>query len=72
MRTDDVKRRGAIPWPIRGVLAGAAGTAAMTLAYKAEHAARPDVRGSLDYDDSLVPGPDRRLGAPSALRDGAR
>ena len=28
----------------------------MTLTYKAEHAARPDVRGSLDYDDSLVPG----------------
>lgn len=28
----------------------------MTIAYKAEHAARPDVRGSLDYDDSLVPG----------------
>ena len=52
----DVKRRAAIPWPNRGVLAGAVGTAAMTLAYKAEHAARPDVRGSLDYDDSLVPG----------------
>jgi len=51
-----VKGRGGIPWPIGGVLAGAVGTAAMTLAYKAEHAARPDVRGSLDYDDSLVPG----------------
>jgi hypothetical protein len=45
-----------MPWPIRGVIAGAAGTAAMTLAYRAEHAARPEVRGSLDYDDSLVPG----------------
>jgi hypothetical protein len=44
------------PWPIRGVIAGAAGTAAMTLAYRAEHAMRPEVRGPLDYDDSLVPG----------------
>jgi hypothetical protein len=56
MRDLDAKGRGGIPWPIRGVLAGAVGTAAMTLAYKVEHAARPDVRGSLDYDDSLVPG----------------
>lgn len=30
-----MKGRGAIPWPIQGVLAGAAGTAAMTIAYKA-------------------------------------
>ena len=56
MRITTVKGRGGIPWPIRGVIAGAAGTAAMTLTYKAEHAARPDVRGSIDYDDSLVPG----------------
>jgi hypothetical protein len=45
-----------IPWPIRGVLAGAAGTAAMTFAYETERAARPKVLGPLDYDDSLVPG----------------
>jgi hypothetical protein len=43
-------------WPIRSVLAGAAGTAAMTLAYAAERRLRPGVRGPLDYDDSLVPG----------------
>ena len=45
-----------IPWPVRSVIAGAAGTAAMTLAYATEHRLRPQVRGSLDYDDSLVPG----------------
>jgi hypothetical protein len=45
-----------IPWPVRGVLAGAAGTAAMTLAYHLEHRLRPGVPGQLDYDDSLVPG----------------
>lgn len=28
----------------------------MTLAYSAEHRMRPQVEGSLDYDDSLVPG----------------
>jgi hypothetical protein len=49
-------RQRGIPWPIAGVIAGAAGTAAMTFAYKMEHVARPDVRGALDYDDSLVPG----------------
>src|SRR3954447_22906103 len=42
-------------WPLRSVLAGTAGTAAMTAAYGAErhvrHAAEP-----LDYDDGLVPG----------------
>jgi hypothetical protein len=38
------------------VLAGAAGTAALTLAYELEHRLRPKVRGPLDYDDSLVPG----------------
>src|SRR4051812_213044 len=36
--------------------AGAAGTAAMTLAYESERRLRPGHRGSLDYDDSLVPG----------------
>jgi hypothetical protein len=45
-----------IPWPIRSVLAGAAGTAAMTLAYATERRLRPHVQGPLDYDDSLVPG----------------
>ena len=43
-------------WPVRSVLAGAAGTAAMTVTYAAERRLRPNVRGPLDYDDSLVPG----------------
>lgn len=42
-------------WPVRSILAGAAGTATMTAAYAIErrvrHATTP-----LDYDDSLVPG----------------
>jgi hypothetical protein len=45
-----------IPWPIRSVLAGTAGTAAMTLAYATERRLRPRHQGPLDYDDSLVPG----------------
>ncbi len=45
-----------LPWPIRSVLAGTAGTAALSLAYKLEHRLRPHARGPLDYDDSLVPG----------------
>ena len=45
-----------LPWPIRSVLAGAAGTAALTLAYETERRLRPRVKGPLDYDDSLVPG----------------
>ena len=45
-----------MPWPIRSVLAGAAGTAALTLAYMAERRLRPRHHGRLDYDDSLVPG----------------
>jgi hypothetical protein len=44
------------PWTVRSVLAGAAGTAALTLAYSTERRLRPAVRGPLDYDDSLVPG----------------
>lgn len=52
--------RGWLPWPVRSVLAGTAGTAAMTLAYATERAVRgrvrPDVENPLDYDDSLVPG----------------
>ena len=45
-----------IPWPVRGVLAGTAGTTAMTFTYAAERRLRPMHRGPLDYDDSLVPG----------------
>jgi hypothetical protein len=44
-----------IPWPVRSVLAGAAGTATMTLAYEAERRLRHRLQ-PLDYDDSLVPG----------------
>ena len=44
-----------IPWVVRSVLAGAAGTTAMTLAYEAERRWRGS-RRALDYDDSLVPG----------------
>jgi hypothetical protein len=43
-------------WPLRSVLAGAAGTAALTFAYAAERRLRPRHSGQLDYDDSLVPG----------------
>jgi hypothetical protein len=44
-----------LPWPIRSVCAGCAGTAALTLAYAAERRLRRGA-GPLDYDDSLVPG----------------
>ena len=44
------------PWPLRSVLAGTAGTAAMTLAYGTERRLRPAHAGALDYDDGLVPG----------------
>jgi hypothetical protein len=43
------------PWPVRSVVAGAAGTATMTAAYNLERRWR-QARGPLDYDDSLVPG----------------
>jgi hypothetical protein len=46
----------AIPWPLRSVLAGTAGTTTMTLAYAVERRLRPGVHRPLDYDDSLVPG----------------
>jgi hypothetical protein len=49
-------RRASIPWPVRSVIAGAAGTAAMTLAYGLERRLRPRDDRPLDYDDSLVPG----------------
>jgi hypothetical protein len=45
-----------VPWPIRSVLAGTAGTAALTLAYATERRLRSRRIGPLDYDDSLVPG----------------
>jgi hypothetical protein len=44
-------------WPLRSVLAGTAGTTAMTAAYEVERRARGSERpGPLDYDDGLVPG----------------
>jgi hypothetical protein len=45
-----------LPWPLRSIVAGAAGTATMTLAYGLERRLRPAFRGPLDYDDSLIPG----------------
>src|SRR3954452_2950185 len=46
-----------VAWPVRSVLAGAAGTATMTLAYAGERWMRRSRHtGPLDYDDSLVPG----------------
>jgi hypothetical protein len=45
-----------LPWPVRSVIAGAAGTTTMTLAYAAERRLRSRHSGPLDYDDSLVPG----------------
>lgn len=48
--------RGKLPGVLGGVAAGAAGTAALTLAYATERKLRAGVSGPLDYDDSLVPG----------------
>ena len=45
-----------LAWPLRSVIAGAAGTTTMTLAYAAERRLRGSRLGPLDYDDSLVPG----------------
>lgn|GEM_PF-496510 len=56
-----------IPWPIRGVVAGFAGTLAMSTVYAIAHYRRPGASGvvglagigghvGLDYDDSGVPG----------------
>jgi hypothetical protein len=45
-----------LPWPVRSVIAGTAGTAAMTLTYATERRMRPRTHGPLDFDDSLVPG----------------
>lgn len=44
-----------IPWPLRSLAAGTAGTAALSLSYVVERRLR-DARGPVDYDDSLVPG----------------
>jgi hypothetical protein len=43
-------------WPVRSVVAGTAGTTALSLAYVVERRLRSGHRGPLDYDDSLVPG----------------
>jgi hypothetical protein len=45
-----------VPWPVRSIAAGTAGTAALTLFYDVERRVRRRHRGPLDYDDSLVPG----------------
>ncbi len=45
-----------LPWPIRSLIAGAAGTGALSLSYAIEHRLRPQEPGPADYDDSLVPG----------------
>jgi hypothetical protein len=45
-----------LPWPVRSVVAGTAGTAALSLTYALEHRLRPRTTGPLDYDDGLVPG----------------
>ena len=57
-------------WPVRSVLAGTAGTAALSLAYVVERKLRPRHQGPLDYDDSLVPGQDRRVDHAPAARHG--
>jgi hypothetical protein len=44
-----------VPWPVRSIVAGAAGTAALSLTYAAERRLR-HTDTQLDYDDSLVPG----------------
>jgi len=43
-------------WPVRSIIAGAAGTATLTLAYACERRLRGSRQQPLDYDDSLVPG----------------
>jgi hypothetical protein len=45
-----------VPWPVRAIAAGAAGTATMTVAYAIERRLRRRGQEPLDYDDSLVPG----------------
>ena len=55
MRAMKASRR-RLPWPVRSVIAGTTGTAALSLAYATERRLRPHHPGPLDYDDSLVPG----------------
>jgi len=45
-----------VPWPVRSIVAGAAGTASLSLPYVVERRMRRNHKGPLDYDDSLVPG----------------
>ena len=45
-----------LPWPVRSVLAGSAGTGALSLCYELGHRLEPRRSGPLDYDDSVVPG----------------
>ena len=45
-----------LPWTVRSICAGAAGTASLTLAYAVERRLRHRGDTPLDYDDSLVPG----------------
>jgi hypothetical protein len=54
--TNAMMRAMRLPWLAAGVVAGTAGTAALTLAYATERRLRRGHRGQLDYDDSLVPG----------------
>jgi hypothetical protein len=44
-----------LPWLVRSIASGTAGTAALTLSYQLEHRLRR-TSAPLDYDDSLVPG----------------
>lgn len=49
--------RDRVPWPLRSILAGATGTAFLTVSYAAERRIRDVAKGTpLDYDDSLIPG----------------
>ena len=43
-------------WPIRSLIAGVAGTAALSGAYDVDRRLTSPGKGPLDYDDSLVPG----------------
>jgi len=74
-RSDPIadQHRRSVPWPVRSVVAGTAGTAALAASYAIEHRLRPSVEGPMDYDDSLVPGEIvanvLHLGAVSARTD---
>jgi hypothetical protein len=46
----------AVPWPLRSLLGGTAGTAVLSLSYRLAHRLSPRHHGPMDYDDSLVPG----------------